>query len=108
MILRGGFDKHLNAIASATRERQQILRKVEAADVYNSLEIGTRVRLKDLRPKYLNGIEGNITSLTPTGGKGAGPHVRVDLDYPQPYIRNRYNARGIVVPVACVEIVDVA
>jgi hypothetical protein len=70
-IMAGQLDDGLESIQQAIRERNR-----SRGDVLRlTIKPGTRVRLKNLSPKYLNGLEGTVSTR-----KRKGKRIPVDLD----------------------------
>jgi len=65
-ILRGDFDKDLDKIQSALNSRKKILKQVRAATLIASVAVGDKVKLKNLRPKYINGVIGEVKKINRT------------------------------------------
>lgn len=91
-IMGGVYDDRLDIIESACRQRK----KVQGDINLMTLTPGTKVRLRGLSPKYLNGQTGVIAD-----GRQRGKRLNVKLDHPVGKFRS-----GIVTPPAsCVEVV---
>lgn len=98
-ILGGLHDELLDAIEEATRARRRAIATTTAA----LLKVGDTVRTVNVRPKYLSGVTGVVTS------KGA-KNIRVKLTGPE---LTRIKLRGgeryldledtIGVPHSCIE-----
>ena len=71
-IMAGDADDGLNDIIDAAITRRRQAARVAAA----KMDVGTRVRLVNVKPKYLGGIEGEITR--PMNSEG---QVMVRLDH---------------------------
>jgi len=93
-ILNGTYDSALDQIAAACHERRKLLRNAKAAVTMATVQVGTMVRLKGLRPKYINGVRAKVVGKRRT-------KLSVCLDES----RQRY-LRGmtIIVPSSCVEV----
>ena len=63
-IVSEATDGELGQITDAIRQRQRALRALQAAAV----SVGAQVRIKGLSPKYLNGLEGVVESITKSSG----------------------------------------
>lgn len=72
-VLRGDADDNLDGIADATRER----RKTVAHASFFTYKPGDRVRLVNLRPKYLVGLEATVVRRNKS-------RIVVTLDNPPP------------------------
>ena len=64
-IMSGKFDNDLDSITKAVSVRQGIIVK--------SLSVGSRVRLTNVSPKYLDGVTGVITAKV-------GDKISVEID----------------------------
>ena len=80
-IINGDYDDDLDRIIEAVKSRRR--ENSERRGRINALTLkpGTRVRLKGLSPKYLNGLEGEIIT-DPLGGSGKKHRIAVKLDHP--------------------------
>ena len=63
-IIDGSAAGDLERITDMVRQRQRALRALQAAAV----SVGAQVRIKGLSPKYLNGLEGVVESITKSSG----------------------------------------
>ena len=63
-IVSEATDGELDRITDAIRQRQRALRALRAATV----SVGAQVRIRGLSPKYLNGLEGVVESITKSSG----------------------------------------
>jgi hypothetical protein len=90
-IVNGEFDDDLEGIQNACRQRQ----KVQGDINLMTLKPGTKVRLRGLSPKYLNGQTG-VVSTKPRRGK----RISVTLDNPVGRFRG-----AITPPASCVEVI---
>lgn len=87
-ILTGALDSELVAIEKAVTLRRKILAEGQ------SFLPGTRVRIINIRPKYM---EGKLATVK----YREGSKVVVDLDYSI----GRFIGKDLRVPVTCVEVV---
>ena len=86
----GDFERILDAI----RRRRRTLRVIETAKTIAVLEMGAKVELQGLSPKYLNGLTGTVEQINST-------RIRVKLD--QPNLAPRFARAGVVnAPASCV------
>lgn len=90
-IMNGNVDDDLESIQEAIRARN----KVRGDIVRMTITPGTRVRLKNLSPKYLNGLEGTVSTR-----KRRGKRIPVDLDESIPRFGKALNP-----PAQCVEVI---
>lgn len=91
----------LRALNESVVDRIKHLRRRNAAKVADRLEIGNKVRIKDIRPKYLNGLMGEVSGFR-------GRYVDVKLDEQSlGYVPSHKLRMGILtgIPVACLEII---
>lgn len=110
-IIDGKADRYLEVWADAIRTRQRILRDQEAARNRAELVAGTRVRLKGLNPKYLNGLTG-VVALPDQRPPGRAGDIAVELtesSYARMVMKQtgrRRFGRVLSVPAACLEALD--
>jgi len=92
-------------IANALRERQKALHSIRAAAVTE----GTRVRIVNIKPKYLAGLEGEVTRIEP-GRSQTYANVLLDeastqelrLNRPGVGSEKRHELTGV--PASCCEV----
>lgn len=98
-IMNGELDNSLSAIVEAINARRKVIR--QAATLVNKVVLvpGTRVKLKGLSPKYLNGLTGVIRE----GGSRRTKDLPVLLDEGQ--YTGRYG-RNISIPASALERID--
>ena len=84
----------LDAVVGATRRRASALRSSAKAEALTILDIGDRVELRGLRPKYLNGATGTVSAL---GASNISVELDVDVD---PRATARFG-RVARIPAAC-------
>jgi hypothetical protein len=88
-ILRGDHDADLDRISTAIRER----RKSAGRENLFELVPGDRVRIRGIRPAYLNGLHGTVT-----GTRNSRISVRLDQSV------GRFSGTfPLAVPASCVE-----
>jgi hypothetical protein len=92
-IRSGEQDANLDTLSEAVRDRIKGTRAVNAANSLMEIAIGQPVRLKDLSPKYVNGLTAKVV------GKGRS-RFQVVLDSPP--AGGRFNGT-VTVPATCVE-----
>lgn len=68
-IIDGKFDEDLERLTRAIKQRRESL----VAAFYAELEVGDRIRLVHVKPKYLAGSTGIVTGFS-------GDRVIIDLD----------------------------
>lgn len=95
LIHSGKLDSILDALREAVHSRERYLRDQKSATNLATLKPGTRVRLSNLKPKYLNGYEG-VVADRPARRRG---DIAVDLDNAP---SNRYGSK-MAVPAGCLE-----
>lgn len=101
-VLGGAHDESLDALIDAAHTRKKALAKIRATQV----QVGDRVRLVDIRPKYIDGATGTVTDRTSKGFR-----VQPD-DHAMARITARRGQRyldmagTIGVPETCVEPID--
>jgi hypothetical protein len=86
-ILRGEFDDIENEIVGAINSRRRMRRDIESYTALGTVQVGTKVRLEGLSPKYLNGLTGEVV-----GKRGKRFTVRLD----NPALAGRYANFGQV------------
>jgi hypothetical protein len=91
-IMNGDVDDELGIIRDAVRQRERAVGEI----VRLLIKPGTRVRLKNLSPKYLNGLEATV-STRPQRGK----RIPVELDESIPRFGKTLNP-----PSQCIEVVE--
>lgn len=91
-IVNGEVDDSLDRIRQAIKDRENTIASV----ALYTLDVGDRVRLKGLSPKYLNGLTGTIVSRP----RGNSKRFGVKLDTPHPRFGSTVRP-----PVQCVEAV---
>lgn len=94
-FIRQADASQVSSLSEALRSQHKML-KAEAAHRNRQLDLGTRVKLKGLRPQYLNGLTGAILSIR-------GTKCDVTLDYP--HQARRYNSGGklLGVPLSAID-----
>ena len=55
-IIRGEYDEYLNSIKNAIKGRQEMVSRAK----FFTIKMGDRVRLVNLRPKYMVGATGTV------------------------------------------------
>jgi hypothetical protein len=94
-IIRGTHDSQLEQVENACRERRRLLREIETATTMATVEVGSRVRIKSIRPKYLIGATAKVTGKRRT---------KLEVKFEETH--RRYRAGMVViVPSSCVEII---
>lgn len=93
-ILSGKHDDELEAIDEAVHQRRKMIRGANKAVAFATLQIDDKVRLKGLRPKYVNGMTAKVVDKKRT-------KLVVILDKPT----GRFMGR-VTVPADCLEKID--
>jgi hypothetical protein len=102
-ILTGEFDSHLDRIFSATRDRQKSVRDIASTQLKLTLEIGDRIEIFNISPKYLSGAKGAITKIERDRGKG---YVSIKLDSPV-YKGKMWGKEDITgIPIVCLRKIE--
>jgi hypothetical protein len=65
-IMTGQYDDELEGIIGAINHRRKMLREASAAGVFHTLKPGDKVRLVNLRPKYLVGQTATVVRKNQT------------------------------------------
>src|SRR5579872_779022 len=65
-IADGEYDKELDSLIRVALDRRRYLQSVIATVNQSEFVPGTRVRLVDIRPKYLIGLTGTVSQLPST------------------------------------------
>jgi hypothetical protein len=90
-ILSGEHDSELEGILEAVHQRRKLMRGATKAVAFATLQIGDKVRLKGLRPKYVNGSTAEVVDKKRT-------KLVVVLDKPT----GRFMGR-VTVPADCLD-----
>jgi hypothetical protein len=61
-IISGTHDAELGSLSDAIHERKKLKRSQETATAMATIRVGDVVVLKNLRPKYINGLKGKVVS----------------------------------------------
>lgn len=97
------LDEHdLNLVQTAAVSRRKALHQQQAMENQATLAPGMRVRTHGLKPKYLNGLTGEVTG----GRTRRGTDIQVKIDEESAYfVSARYLTpdRTLAVPAACLE-----
>jgi hypothetical protein len=90
------FDKdQLDIVATALRAREKYVREAAARQALATLQVGQKVTLKGLSPKYLNGLTGTITARD-------GEKFSVEFDEHSAWQARRYG-KNVRVPPGCID-----
>ena len=90
-------DEQLTSLMNMVVAERKHRRQLEAHQVAAEVKVGSRVRLKNIKPKYMTGAICEVTALGST---------RVTIDIIEgPDFRGRIR-RGIQVLHSCIELVD--
>jgi len=97
-------EAEIRQLGAAGNAAIKALRAQTAAVVGAQLVPGTRVRLSDVRPQYLNGLTGAFVSMKPGQGK---PRATIELDEESRRYAGRYAPDGKLtgVPVSALKII---
>lgn len=96
-IIRGEYDASLDALYTAVVERRKLVHRAKSAVTLAEIKVGDKVRLKDIRPKYMIGEVCVVTGKKQT-------KLVVKLAAPV----GRFSGLGeLTVPASCVELVPV-
>lgn len=105
-IVTGKWDDDLERLDEAIRARRKEERRKQAEINRLTLLPGARVRLKNLSPKYLNGLEGEVVEQQHGRKKG----LRVKFVEPEDiFMRSQHRqaaqrfGSSVRVPASCVE-----
>lgn len=90
--------QELDAVQSAVTARSKYLREQEALTNQATLTPGTRVMTKGLRPKYLNGLHGEVIATPTRRSKDIAVKIDADDRY---FVTGRYNLDALAVPANC-------
>lgn len=100
-ISSGRVDEDLDVIFDALKSRMRYVHDKEALDLLRQIKPGDLVRInRNIKPKYLGGLEGVVASVDRSHNRRGLPMVAVDMGRP---IR-RYG-RKILVPLGALEMV---
>lgn len=94
-ILDGQFSaQDLLDIGNATRDARKFASEKEARVLKHTLKAGDKVRLSNLRPKYINGAVVEVEKVNQT---------RVEVKFGDSYAYGKYrNSTGVTVPLTCI------
>lgn len=95
-------DAEIRALFNAGNARTKVLRSLAAAELTAQLTPGTRVRVKDIRPKRLQGVTGVFVSSRTAGSKTVAT-LRVDAAYD--LVPDVWNGELSGIPLSCLELV---
>ena len=90
-IMNGSCDQSLDVLRAALRQREKTIGDITLL----TIKPGARVRLKNLTPKYLNGMLGTVKG----GAKPNSKRIPVELDESVP----RFGKR-VTPPASCLEV----
>lgn len=99
-ILDGKHDADIDALFDALREREKVVRKRRALENKASVKVGDKVRITDIRPKYLNGLEATVVQ---TRGRRADD-ILVKFGE-RDFSAQRYMGAEVGVPANCIEVI---
>lgn len=99
-ILTGRHDGEIGEIADACRTRNDYLKKRTAAEV----RLGSRVRVKGVSPRYLDGLTGNVASFY--GRTRTRVNIEIEhIESISPQAKERLIGTQLLgVPLTCCEI----
>jgi hypothetical protein len=100
-IETGIWDEGLDAIIEAAVARRNFLRDIKGANNKVNFRHGQRVRIVDIRPKYLTGIEGLVNKDKMPSKRG---DLMVDID-PRHYHRLGRYGKTLSIPASSLELV---
>lgn len=99
VLISKADNDELDILVTAIKARHRVLHHEKTAQAMRLLEVGDRVRLMNLKPRYLNGIQGTIIART-------GTKFSVEMDQSAPS-RAQYRYGGIVrCPAGCLELIE--
>lgn len=88
-------EDELKILYTATHERSKLLRRITHIKALRTFEVGDKVRLVDIRPKYMVGLRGTIIAHQ-------GTKFLVELDNPiNRGSKGRQWSKQLVVPPGC-------
>lgn len=95
--IKNASDAELEALANRIATERRYRREIEANRVVNELEVGSMIRLKSIRPKYMAGALCRVTAIG---------RAKVTVDIVEgPAFRGRAR-HGILVPMTSIELVE--
>lgn len=84
--------EELEEISEALMDRRTKLRTAHRNRILSTIKVGDRVRLRNVKPLYLNGIAGTVSGMK-------GNKYRVDLDRPcDPRALKRFRGMPLCLP----------
>lgn len=104
-IVNGELDDNLDDFSEALNLRRKEAGRKQA--VLNSLTLkpGAQVRLRGLRPKYLNGRTGTVMEQGPYSNKGTSARPRMDVLLDMP-VGKFFDGKVRGVPADCIAPLD--
>ena len=72
-LIGGATPEELDLISEAYQSRRQVLRSMDRQRALATIEVGSAVRLKNIKPKYLNGQRAKVI-----GRKGTKFIIRLE------------------------------
>lgn len=94
-VLEGKYDDDLERIEAVCRERRLFLRAVQSATTMVAVQIGNRVRIKNISPKYLVGATAKVTGKRRT---------KLEIEFEETR-RRFFKGTTCIIPSSCVEII---
>lgn len=94
-LIHTANEHELEILISQIRARHETLRGMRAQEVLAEVEVGARVELCNIKPKYLQGMKGTVSSVAPNG------KLSVDID---PRYNTRRYSHHIKLPASAVRV----
>ncbi len=94
-IIKGEADENLDGVAAAVRDRQ----KAMASITLHTIAPGTRVRLGNLRPKYMVGATGTVLYR-----KQTRIQVKLDEDWVERFPQSRFGGGEVAVTAGMITV----
>jgi hypothetical protein len=99
LIAGGECDSIIEGLGDAVRARREFLQEIRGAENRINFGPGTKVRIINIRPKYLHGVTGVVSAATP---KRHGD-IMVDVDPSQYYKLGHRYGHTLGVPASSLE-----
>lgn len=104
-IINGEYDDGLDRIVEAVRSRRQELSRKRSQLNALTIDVGARVRLQGLSPKYLNGLEGTVVQAPQHRATRSKTKTYLFVKHESLDSRLRRYGNPLAVPAGSVEVI---
>lgn len=108
-IVTGAVDGDLDAINQALRDRYKIVRAQKSAIAAATVKVGDKVRIVNLRPKYLAGLTGTVVvdPMEQYRSRRSKTYFAVELsESSHARVQHKHRQRTVTgIPAQCVEVI---